>query len=317
MLTLPTPPAWAVPPGKQQPNRYRRRVPARIVTRRPAIAVDAVAAHNQRMWDRLAKAGIPYTRPVGTPPRAAKAKRRFLDELTYGRIKDIALSGKRVLSLAGGGGWDPILFAELGAETTLFDLSSRQLATVRALAKTRGTKLRYAQGDMRDLSRFAEGAFDLVYHHHSMVFVPDPARVIREVARVLAPGGTYVFSTMHPVTLRMYETWTGTGWGFKQRYFQNGPVPVKSATWEFDDVKVDAPTLEYGHRLSDLVNACVRATLVVDGLWEWSPGDGSGGPPGSDNELERYLPAFIAIRARRLRATEDERSRPRTATRSR
>jgi SAM-dependent methyltransferase len=269
------------------------------------------------MWDRLAKAGIPYTRPVGKPPRAAKAKRRFLDELTYGRIKDIALPGKRVLSLAGGGGWDPILFAELGAQTTLFDLSSRQLATVRALAKERGTKLRYAQGDMRDLSRFAEGAFDLVYHHHSMVFVPDPTRVIREVARVLAPGGTYVFSTMHPVTLRMYETWTGTGWGFKQRYFQNGPVPVKSATWEFDDVKVDAPTLEYGHRLSDLVHACVRARLVVDGLWEWSPGDDSGGPPGSDNELERYLPAFIAIRARRLPASADGRSRRRTATRSR
>jgi SAM-dependent methyltransferase len=292
-------------------------VATRSVSRGSAVAVDAVGAHNQRMWDRLAKAGIPYTRPQGTPPREAKAKRRFLDELTYGRIRDIALDGTRVLSLAGGGGWDPILFAELGADTTLLDLSSRQLATVRALAKERGTKLRFAQGDMRDLSRFEKGAFDLVYHHHSLVFVPDPARVIREVARVLAPGGTYVFSTMHPVTLRMYETWTGTGWGFKQRYFENGPVPVKSALWEFDDVKVDAPTLEYAHRLSDLVNACVRAKLVVDGLWEWSPGDDSGGPPGSDNELERYLPAFIAIRARRLLGTEAGRLRRRTATRSR
>jgi hypothetical protein len=133
------------------------------------------------------------------------------------------------------------------------------------------------------------------------VFVPDADRVIREVARVLAAGGTYVFSTMHPVTLRMYETWTGTGWGFKQRYFDDGPIPSKSATWEFDDVKVVAPTMEYGHRLSDLVNACVRAKLVVDGLWEWSPGD-AGGPRGSDDDLESFLPAYIAIRARRLPA---------------
>jgi len=293
------------------------------VTTKRRLAVDAVAEHNLRMWDRLAAAGIPYTRPQGTPPNDARAKRRFLDRLTDGRIKDLELKSKRVLSLAGGGGWDPVLFAELGAETTLFDLSPRQLATVRALAKERGTKLRVLQGDMRDLSRFRDGEFDLVYHHHSIVFVPDAARVIAEVARVVAPGGTYVFSTMHPVTLRMYETWTGTGWGFKQRYFEDGPVPVKSATWEFGDVRVDAPTLEYGHRISDLVNACVRAKLVVDGLWEWSPGT-AGGDPGSDDELEAYLPAFIAIRARRLHVGASPaprragaRSRRRTATRSR
>ena len=129
-------------------------------------AIDEVAEHNQRMWDRLADAGIPYTRPQGTPPADVRGKRRFLDELTYGRIKGIALDGKRVLSLAGGGGWDPILFAELGAKTTLFDLSPRQLRTVRALAKERGTRLRIVQGDMRDLSIFGEGSFDLVYHHH-------------------------------------------------------------------------------------------------------------------------------------------------------
>jgi len=291
--------------------------------RRPrSVAVDAVAEHNQKMWERLAKAGIPYTRPQGRPPSEPRAKRRFLDELTFGRIKDIPLDGKRVLSLAGGGGWDPILFAELGAQTTLFDLSQRQLATVRTLARERGTQLRFVQGDMRDLSAFAAGSFDLVYHHHSLVFVPDAARVIKGVARVLAPGAHYVFSTMHPVTLRMYETWTGTGWGFKQRYFENDPVPRQSPTWEFDDVKVDAPTLEYAHRISDLVNACVRAKLVVDGLWEWSPGD-AGGAAGSDNELERYLPAYIAIRARRLASSRAAprpgggRSRRRTGTGSR
>jgi SAM-dependent methyltransferase len=283
---------------------------------RRGSAVDAVGEHNQRMWDRLADAGIPYTRPQGTPPRDVKGKRRFLDELTYSRIKGIAIAGKRVLSLAGGGGWDPILFAELGAQTTLFDLSPRQLKTVRALAKERGTKLRFVQGDMRDLSAFADGSFDLVYHHHSLVFVPDPARVVKEVARVLAPGGTYVFSTMHPVTLLMYETWTGTGWTLKQRYFENGPVPVRDATWAFDGVSVVAPTLEYAHRLSDLVNACVRAKLVVEGLWEWSPGD-AGGPPGSDDDLESYLPAFIAIRARRPPVAPASRARPRAVARSR
>ncbi len=284
------------------------------VTGRRGDAIDAVGEHNRRMWERLARAGIPYTRPRGTPPRDARGKRRFLDELTHGLLRGTRIEGKRVLSLAGGGGWDAVLFAELGAETTLFDISPTQLATVRRLARVRGAALRIVRGDMRDLSRFEGGEFDLVYHHHSLVFVPDPERVIREVARVLADGGTYVFSTMHPVTLRMYETWTGTGWGFKQRHGDRRPVPQKSALWEFDDARVEAPTLEYAHPISRLVNACASAGLAVDRMWEWSPGD-AGGPPGSDDELERYVPAFIAFRARRLRAAT--RSRPRTGSRSR
>lgn len=275
------------------------------------VAVDEVAAHNERMWERLARAGISYTRPQGRPPTDARGKRRFLDELAHGAIRGVTLDGKRVLSLAGGGGWDPILFAELGADTTLFDISARQLATVKRLAAKRGTRLACIRGDMRDLSALGTGEFDIVLHHHSIVFVPDPWRVIGEVARVLAPGGIYGFSTMHPVTLRMYETWTGSGWRMKRRYFENGPIPINDPVWEFGDVRVRAPTLEYGHRLSDLVNECARAGLLVDRLLEWSPGY-EGGRPGTDADLERQLPAFIQIRARKI-GREANGSRPRTA----
>jgi 2-polyprenyl-3-methyl-5-hydroxy-6-metoxy-1,4-benzoquinol methylase len=262
------------------------------------VAVDEVAAHNERMWERLAKAGIPYTRPQGTPPRTRAGKRRFLDRITNGTLERVELVGKRVLSLAGGGGWDAILFAELGAATTLVDISRRQLATVRALARSRGTDLDYLRTDMRDLSALGSGEFDIVFHQHSLVFVPDATRVIAEVARVLASGGVYVFSTMHPVTFLFYESWTGTGWRPKKTYFNDRPVPVLQPTWEFGRVKVHAPTYEYAHRTADLVNACVAAGLYVDGLWEWSP-HYDGGPAGSDDALERDLPAFIQIRARK------------------
>jgi SAM-dependent methyltransferase len=245
------------------------------------------------------------------------------------------LAGQRVLALAGGGGWHPVLFAELGADTTVLDISARQLKTVRDLAKSRGTNVRALQGDMRDLSRFADGSFDLVWHSHSIVFVPDADRVIAEVGRVLAPGGMYRGSTMHPVTLRMYGMWNGSGWGFRQSYFEDGAVPFDDTTWEFTDVKVDAPTLEYGHRISDLINAMAAAGLVVDGFWETTPGEISTKKPlralsretllaqrdelepGSDDALERELPAFIEWRARKLSpAAIGSGSRSRTATRS-
>ena len=297
------------------------------------IAVDDVAAHNQRMWDRLSVAGIPYTRPQGTPPKSAAGKRRFLDP--NDRLAGMPIKGQRVLALAGGGGWHPVLFAELGANTTVLDISARQLKTVRDLARSRDMKVRLLQGDMRDLSAFANEAFDLVWHSHSMVFVPDADRVIAEVGRVLAPGGVYRGSTMHPVTMRMYGTWSGTGWGFRQSYFEDGAVPYDDAMWEFKDIKVEAPTLEYGHRISDLINTMSAAGLVVDGFWETTPGEISTTvplrslsreqlvaerdalAPGSDDALERYLPAFIEWRARKLSPGLPVSGwRPRTATRS-
>ena len=296
------------------------------------IAVDDVAAHNQRMWDRLSAAGIPYTRPQGTPPKTAAAKRRFLDP--NDRLAGSPIAGQRVLALAGGGGWHPVLFAELGAATTVLDISARQLKTVRELARSREVKVRVVQGDMRDLSAFADGSFDVVWHSHSIVFVPNPARVIAEVGRVLAPNGIYRASTMHPVTLRMYGTWTGTGWRLRKSYFEDGPIPFEDPTWEFEDVKVEAPTLEYGHRISDLINACAAAGLVVDGFWETTPGEISTKvplralsqqtlvaerdvpEPGSDDALERYLPAFIEWRARKVPHPSGSGSPRRTATRS-
>lgn len=265
------------------------------------IALDDVAEHNRRMWDKLASAEIPYTRPRGTPPRSKAAKRTFLDRSTNGRIAGIELAGSRALSLAGGGGWEPILFAELGADATVFDISKKQLQTVRDIARERGTRLRYVQGDMRDLSMFADASFDLILHCHSLVFVPDAARVIAEVGRVLAPGGTYVASTMHPVTIRMYESWTGTGWNLKKPYFADGPMPYTDSSWEFGETTIDAKTMEYGHRISDLINACVDAGMVIDGFWEWTPEwAGGGGEPGSDEQLDTIMPAFIELRARKL-----------------
>jgi len=186
--------------------------------------------------------------------------------------------------------------------------------TVRRLARSRGTELDYLRTDMRDLSALGNGEFDIVFHQHSLVFVPDAARVIAEVARVLAPRGVYVFSTMHPVTFLFYESWTGTGWRPKKTYFNDRPVPVLDPTWDFGRVKVRAPTYEYAHRTADLVNWCVEAGLSVDGLWEWSPHQG-GGPAGSDDALEQKLPAFIQIRAKKASSSSNRGatgSRPRT-----
>jgi SAM-dependent methyltransferase len=53
--------------------------------------------------------------------------------------------------------------------------------------------------DMRDLP-FADGSFESVLASHSIEHVPDADRVLSEVRRVLAPGGTAVFVTPNRLT---------------------------------------------------------------------------------------------------------------------
>lgn len=267
------------------------------------MKIDRVAAHNRQMWERLARAGIPYTRPQGRPPRTRAGMRRFLDP--HGRLRGVRVDGARVLVLAGGGGWDAVLFAKLGATTTLLDISRRQLDTVRNLAQRERVRIRFLQGNMKDLSRFADASFDVVWHCHSLVFVDDAPRVLREVGRVLAPGGTYVISTVHPTTIRLYGTFDGQGWRPLIPYFENGPIPWEDADagiWEFAGKRVFAPTLEYGHRIETIVNGIVAAGIVVNGLWEYSPKlPNPRAKLGSDEHLESLFPAHIEVRARKPR----------------
>lgn len=117
-------------------------------------------------------------------------------------------SGARVLDLACGQGRHAALLAEAGHAVTGLDLSRPLLAVARTAARATGLPTRataagggralgYRHGDMRRLPTEWRGRFDAVVNlFTSFGFFDDPAddaRVIREVARVLRRGGTFVW----------------------------------------------------------------------------------------------------------------------------
>src|SRR2546421_179828 len=211
-LVVLTATAWGRPPRRGRP-------PDRLVNG----AAPRIAEHTREMGGRVAKAAMNHPRPFGRPPKTRAGMRRFMDP--RGRLKGVKLDGARVLGLAAGGGWDPVIFAKLGAQTTVFDISPTQLKTVRDLARRQKVKIRLLRGNMKDLSVFKDASFDVVWHCHSLVFIDDAVRVLKEVGRVLAPGGTYLLSTMHPTTLRLYGSYKDGGWSPKITYFEDKPVP--------------------------------------------------------------------------------------------
>ncbi len=200
-----------------------------------------VARDNQPRWDALSKAGVPYAQPFLELDEAQCQS--FLNP--DGLLDDPR--GKEVLVLAGGGGQQGACFAWLGAEVTVFDLSVEQLHREREAAAAHGRDVRLEQGDMRDLSRFPADSFDIVYHPHSINFVPDVGEVFREVARVLRPGCQYRVDVHNPFTQLVAEDRFDAEFGYGLRHMYRDQEVDLKAVFGTDQWVVD---LENGERLS-------------------------------------------------------------------
>lgn len=105
--------------------------------------------------------------------------------------------GGKVLELGCGAGWlwekgaDDI---PLGLDLTLSDLSPGMMQE--AVARVRGLG-RDARGQAADAAAlpFEDDTFDLVLAMHMLYHLRDPAAGVREIVRVLKPGGTAVIAT--------------------------------------------------------------------------------------------------------------------------
>ncbi len=62
------------------------------------------------------------------------------------------------------------------------------------------------QMDVSEISQFEEGVFSVVVALHLVEHLPDPEEAIRQVARLLKPGGIWLFATPHPdYSLRCFK----------------------------------------------------------------------------------------------------------------
>ena len=95
--------------------------------------LDPVAAHNRSAWDREVDSGNEWTVPVGPEViAAARAGTWSVVLIGYDPVPrdwfPATLAGADVLCLASGGGQQGPVLAAAGAQVTVLDNSSRQLA---------------------------------------------------------------------------------------------------------------------------------------------------------------------------------------------
>jgi SAM-dependent methyltransferase len=250
-------------------------LPAVAAVERRAAGADETVRANRRWWDAAEPeyyaehgAFLGDDRFVWCPER--------LDEQDARLLGDVA--GRRVLEVGAGAAQCARWLRARGAEVVASDLSLGMLrrgaqidaALDEALDADRERRVPLVQADAQRLP-FADAAFDLACSAYGAVpFVADSAAVMAEVARVLRPGGRWVFSVSHPMRWALPDDPGPAGLVVQSSYFDRTPYVEQAQDGA-------AVYVEHHRTLGDRVREIVAAGLVLEDLVEpeW-PADHAG-----------------------------------------
>jgi SAM-dependent methyltransferase len=205
--------------------------------------------------------------------------------------------GRDVLELGCGGGQASVFLAAHGARASALDVAPRQLEHGRALARERGVEVRFLQGSAEHLEAFADGSFDVVFSSYALGFVEDLAGAMREVHRVLRPGGLFVFSWSGPIHLSTGLAQDGTVF-FDRAYFDRAPHA---------ETDRHGTVVSFHRTYGDWHRALVDAGFFVTDLLEPEP-DPEAKPGAWQGVFPpaklRQVPCTVVFRARKPRALD-------------
>jgi fatty-acid O-methyltransferase len=145
--------------------------------------------------------------PMAVELEPADERNRGCIQLYHATASQVDLTGKKVLEVGcGHGGGASYIKRYLGpASYTGLDLNPSGIAFCKKRHTLPG--LDFVQGDAQDLP-FPDQSFDAVVNVESANYYPDQARFFNEVARVLRPGGDFLYTDCQPAA--GVEVWEAT-----------------------------------------------------------------------------------------------------------
>lgn len=139
--------------------------------------------------------------------------------------------GTKILDVGCGTGVVAITAARAGAKVTGLDLTPELLARAKENAALSQTEIQWHEGDAEQLP-FGDGTFDTVLSQFGHMFAPRPEVAVKEMLRVLRPGGTIAFATWPP------ELFTGRMFMLAGKYAPAPPPPGVSPPPQWGDPNI-------------------------------------------------------------------------------
>lgn len=246
---------------------------------RPACDASESARVSRRWWDREADAYhaehatfLGDVRFVWCPEGLEESAARLLGPV----------AGRRVLEVGCGSAPCARWLRAAGAQVVAMDLSTGMLRHAVAAADRSGLQVPLVQAEAGALP-FAPGSFDIACSAFGAVpFVANSAHVMAEVARVLRPGGRWVFAVTHPMRWIFADDPGPAGLLAQQSYFDRTPYV------ETDEAGF-ATYVEHHRTIGDRVREIVAAGLQVADMVEPEWPDGHDRPWGQWSPLRGKL----------------------------
>ncbi len=204
------------------------------------------------------------------------------------------LSGKNVLDAGCGEGHNTRIFARRGARMTGVDLSVKMIEFARAEELREPLGIRYERASFSDLATFRAESFDAVVSTMALMDGPDFTGAMREIARVIRPGGTLAYSILHPCFATKGMGWvrddSGRAVKFTVADYFNDEAWIDR--WKFGHAPNASQVEEFGvprfdRTLADYINPTVAAGLRLEKICE---------PRAPESACALYPEAFVKFR---------------------
>ncbi len=210
-----------------------------------------------------------------------------------GRFQDLAISivldlvgeveGRRVCDLACGQGILSRRLARLGAVVTGVDISRGMLDLARRYERDEPQGVDYVRGDARSLPQIHDEAFEGLVCNLALMDISDLEAALRTVARVLRPGGWFVFSITHPCFPTPSLGWTSR---VDDELKPEIPDYFAEGFWRRDNPEGVRGKVGSHHRtMGTYVNALARAGLRIEHLDE----------PRATGDLAERIPGYLEV----------------------
>ena len=183
------------------------------------------------------------------------------------------LTGLRLLHLQCHFGQDTLSLARRGATVTGIDLSDRAIAAARDLARRAELDATFINCDVYATSEHVSGPFDIVFTSYGTIaWLPDLDRWAEQIARLLRPGGRFVFAEFHPFAW----LWNEDRSEIIYPYFSTDPI-VENTTGSYTDGSeaVSGAQVNWDHPTSRVITALLQHGLTLTHFreYDYSPYD--------------------------------------------
>ncbi|HEU4410096.1 MAG TPA: class I SAM-dependent methyltransferase [Polyangiaceae bacterium] len=194
------------------------------------------------------------------------------------------LGGKRLAHLQCNAGQDTLCLARRGARATGVDLSTEAIAFARRLSAESGIAADFVESELVAWLGASEPAsWDVAFSSYGAAgWLPDLGAWARGIARVLRPGGRFVYVEFHPLVWSFDDALEPRG----DDYFAREPFvePVGDyvaqsgaalgARGPAEAAENRVPAWSYQHTLADVVDALACAGLALERLAEYPYANG-------------------------------------------